>query len=138
MEYIINTGNFYLNIKPKVFEEDVSLPVNTIMEVTVQSDGFSAQAAMDIDIKELARFAVDLNNIYETLAGEARIEEPYGMHMYLSFIGNGRGHIAVKGYLYKNSGIGNGQTLEFENDIDQTYLKKFSSDLFNACKKYIK
>lgn len=137
MEHILSAKNFYLNINPKTFEEEVRLSNNTIMEVTVQSDGFSAKASMDIGIKELAKFALDLTHIYETLSGEARIEEPYGMHMYLSFAGDGIGHIAVKGYLYKNNGIGNEQTLEFENDIGQTYLGKFSYGLFNACKKYM-
>lgn len=136
MEYIIHFEDFFLKIKVKVFLEDIRLSSNTIMEVTVQSDGFSATTTMDIDIKELAKFALDLTHICEILSGEARIEEPYGMHMYLSFIGNGRGHIAVKGYLHKNNCVGNEQILEFENDIDQTGLKKFSYDLFNDCKKY--
>ncbi len=107
------------------------------MEVTVQSDGFCAGAAMDIDVKELAKFAAALTRIYETLSGEARIEEPYGAHMYLSFTGNGRGHMAVKGYLQKGDRVGNFQSLAFENDIDQTDLKSFSHDLFHVCKKYL-
>jgi len=137
MEYCLNSENFCLHIKLKVFEEDIRLPANTSMEAAVQSDGFSATAAMDIDIRELAKFAADLSRIYETLSGEARIEEPYGRHLYLSFTGDGRGHIAVKGYLEKGSRAGHIQSLEFENEIDQTYLKGFSRDLFFACEPYM-
>lgn len=137
MEYQLNAENFLLAINPKVFEEDIQLSSNTILEVTIQSDGFSANTTMDIDIKEFAKFALNLTHIYETLSGEARIEEPYGLHMYMSFIGNGRGHIAIKGYLHKGNGTGNEQSLEFENDIDQTYLKNFCYALLCDYKKYL-
>lgn len=137
MEYQLNGENFLLIINPKVFEEDIRLPSNTALEVIVQSNGFSAHTAMDIDIKEFAKFALDLNHIYETLSGEARIEEPYGVRMYISFIGNGRGHIAVKGFLHREDGAGNEQRLEFENEVDQTCLKNFSCALLRDCKKYL-
>ncbi len=137
MNFTLNSENFSLKIKLNIFEEDVLLPSNTAMEVTVESDGFCACAVMDVDVKELAKFAADLTCIYETLAGEARIEEPYGAHMYLSFMGNGRGHIGVKGCLQKDSRAGNVQSLTFENHMDQTDLKRFSYELFHACKKYL-
>ncbi len=137
MEFVLNSENFSLKMKLTVFEGDILFPSNTAMEVAVQSDGFSASATLDIDVKELAKFAVDLARIYETLSGEARIEEPYGAHMYLSFMGDGRGHIGVKGYLQKDSRAGNVQSLTFENHMDQTDLKRFSYDLFHACKKYL-
>ncbi len=137
MDFTLNSENFSLKIKLNIFEEDVLLPSNTAMEVAVESDGFCASAAMDIDVKELAKFAADLIRIYETLSGEARIEEPYGAHMYLSFMGDGRGHIGVKGCLQKGSPVGNFQSLAFENEMDQTDLKSFSHELFLACKKYL-
>jgi len=137
MEYSLHSENFCLQIRLKVFEEDLRLPTNTSMEVSVRSDGFSAKAAMDIDIRELAKFAADLSRIYETLSGEARIEEPYGTHMYLSFAGDGRGHIAVKGYLERGSRVGHLQSLEFENGIDQTCLREFRRGLFHACEPYM-
>lgn len=137
MEYQLKSENFLLTINPKVFEEDIYLPSNTILEVTIQSDGFSAHTTMDIDIKEFSKFALDLTHLYETLSGEARIEEPYGLHMYMLFVGNGNGHIAIKGYLHKETRIGNEQNLEFENDIDQTYLKNFCYALLNDYKKYL-
>lgn len=136
MKHILKSEKFVLNIVPEIFEGDIKYSSNTIMEIKVQSDGFSANTTMDIDIKQFAKFSADLCGIYETLSGEARIEEPYGMHMYLCFAGNGRGHITIKGYLHKGDGTGN-QSLEFENDIDQTYLKEFCYDLKNSYSKYL-
>ncbi len=133
----MKAANFMLSMSPDIFESDLSYPSNTIMKVMVESGGFSANATMDIDVRELARFAFDLTKIYETLSGEARIEEPYGMHMYILFVGNGRVHIAVKGYFHKGNRVGNEQVLEFENDIDQTCLKEFGCDLFSAYGKYM-
>ena len=137
MEYQINTEKFLLAIKPKVFTGDILCFSNTLLDVTVQSDGFSANTTMDINIKEFAKFAMGLTHIYETLSGEARIEEPYGRHMYISFIGNGRGQIAIKGSLNRENCNGNEQSLKFENDIDQTCLKYFSHALLNDYKQYL-
>ncbi len=137
MEHSITSKNFCLHIKLNVFEEDFFLPVNTSMEVTAQSDEFFARAMMDIDIRGLAKFAADLSRLYKTLSGEAWIEEPYGTHMYLSFTGDGRGHIAVKGYLEKGNRAGHIQSLEFENEIDQTCLEIFSRGLYHACEPYM-
>ena len=136
MEHTLKSEDFILKILPKIFESDITYSSNTIMEVTVQSKGFLANTSMDIDIKQFAKFSVDLCKIYETLSGEAKIEEPYGMHMYLSFVGNGRGHIAIKGCLYKGDSAGS-QSLEFDNDIEQTYLKEFCYNLKNSYRKYL-
>lgn len=129
MEHIICTGDFSLKFKLRVFEEDIQLSSNTLLEVCVKSNGFSGCSTMDIDIKEFIQFASDLNRIYETLTGEARIEEPYGIHMYIAFHGDGRGHITVKGYLHDVDCIGNEHRLEFENCIDQTCIKDFCYNL---------
>ncbi len=136
MEHLICTETFILRFKLRIFEEDIHLPSNTMLEVFVKSNGFSGCSTMDIDIKEFAEFSSDLNRIYETLSGEARVEEPYGVHMYISFQGDGRGHIAVKGYLHSGDGIGNEHSLEFENCIDQTCLKDLCQDLQTSYSKY--
>ena len=137
MAHLIKTEQFALEISTNIFESDIALPSNTIMDVIVESDGFIGNASMDIDAKELAKFAHDLEKLYEKLSGEARIEEPYGLHMYISFTGNGRGQIAVKGCLNKGNCIGSQQELQFENEIDQTVLKSFSADLVESYGKYI-
>lgn len=132
MEYILKTESFELSIKLKVFEDDIKYPNNTIMSIKVESNGFCANTNMDINIKDFAKFTVDLYKIYETLSGEAKIEEPYGMHMYLYFKGNGRGHISIKGYLTNC-----GQSLEFENNIEQTCLQEFCYNLKQIYCKYL-
>lgn len=86
---------------------------------------------MDIDIKDLARLGRDLCRIYDTLQGNARLEEPYGQHMYISFVGNNSGHISIKGCLHKGNRIGLEQVLEFENDVDQTSLRSFYLELLD-------
>jgi hypothetical protein len=130
-------NNFILSINPQIFEDDINYCSNTIMEVKVESDGFSARTTMDVDVKELAKFADDLCRLYENLSGEARIEEPYGMHMYISFKCCIGGHIKVKGYLHKGNKVGNEQSLEFENDIDQTCLREFCYDIQSSYCRYL-
>ena len=85
MKHIIETENFFVCIEPEIFETDINLPTNTILKIDVRSDGFTASTTMDIDIKDLAKLGKDLCQIYETLQGNARLEEPYGQHMYMSF-----------------------------------------------------
>ena len=136
MEYQLNGENFLLIINPKVFEEDIRLPSNTALEVIVQSNGFSAHTAMDIDIKEFAKFALDLHHIYETLSGEARIEEPYGVRMYISFIGNGRVEAgnAASLALFRHAGFSEtGIRKEWLRLADGSYLP-FSIASFNSLK----
>lgn len=110
---------------------------NTILKIDVKSNGFTASTTMDIDIKDLAKLGKDLCQIYETLQGNARLEESYGQHMYMSFVGNNRGHIAIKGYLHKGDRIGSEQVLEFENDVDQTCLRPFYLELLSNYEKYL-
>lgn len=138
MEHQLKSDHFSFRIKLRIFQEDICLPSNTIMEVQVESDGFSANTTMDIDIKEFAKFALDLSRVYETLSGEARIEEPYGRHMYFRFVGNGRGHIAIDGYLQKENRVGNEQILKFENEIDQTALRDFCYELVSSYQQFLR
>lgn len=137
MEFILISENFKLELYPKVFMEDIEYPNNTAMAVAVQNDGFAGSATMDIGVKDLTKFATDLCQIYNDLSGEARIEEPYGLPMYLYFKGDGKGHIAVKGRLHNIRMTGNENTLVFEHNIDQTVLKPFCFSLLSACKEYV-
>jgi hypothetical protein len=137
VEHTLETETFALSIRPRIYDEDINCPINTIMDIKVESDEFSASTTMDIDIKDLAKFAFDLRELYENLVGEARIEEPYGVHQNVIFTGTGSGNIAVEGYLYKVNSTGNGQRLEFENDIAQTCLREFCYGLQTYYKKYL-
>lgn len=135
--HTLETENFSVCIEPEILEADTDLPINTLLKIEVRSDGFAANTTMDINIKDLAQFGYDLSQIQKTLQGDAALAEPYGKHMYLSFSGSGRGHIAVKGCLHKGSRAGWEQTLEFENDIDQTCLEAFSLELLSHYGKYL-
>lgn len=132
MSFTLRTDSFYISLSLRVFESDIQYPSNTIMDVEVESDGFSGKASMDIDVKAFAVFATNLNEIYQRLDGEARLEEPYGEKMYISFHGDGRGHINVSGRLCNMS-----QSLNFENEFDQTYLQVFACELKQAYSKYL-
>ena len=132
MSFTLRTDSFCISLNLKIFESDIQYPSNTIMDVEVESEGFSGKASMDIDVKEFAKFAANLYDIYDRLTGEARIAEPYGEQMYISFKGDGRGHIHVNGMLCN---IGN--ILKFENVFDQTYLQDFSYTLKTTYEKYL-
>jgi hypothetical protein len=133
-EHILNTENFRLLISLKIFEDDINSSSNTIMTVSVTSDGFFAKADMDIDIKEFAAFANKLSAVYESLSGTATIKEPYGHQKFISFNADKTGYITVKGFLCDD--LKNNE-LRFENNFDQTYLKPFSQQLCSAYSKYI-
>ncbi len=137
MVFLLESEEFILAIEPKVYKEDISNSCNTIMEVTVDSCGFSANASMHIDVEELAEFSAGLCKLYESLIGEVRIEEPYGMHMYLSFAGDGNGHIMVSGELHKKDDNDNLQTLTFSKNMDQTCLKVFCYSLNASLDSYL-
>ena len=136
VHHILDAEDFRLVLEPEIFEEDIQCPSNTILHVRVESGGFSACADMDVDVKELARFALDLRGLYETLSGTARIEEPYGMRMYIALTGIGLGHIAVKGFVRNWAQTGCNE-LTFENEFDQTFLKDFARELLEAYGKYL-
>ena len=136
MEHTMKSEKFSVAISPKIFNKDLEYLTNTILNVTVQSSGFSANAEMDIEIEEFAVFSEILKNIYDTLKGEAIITEPYG-DMYISFKGDGKGYIYVEGYLHNFNDLCGMQELRFENRFDQTYLKDFANDLYNSYKEYL-
>lgn len=133
---IIDTSQFKIKLQMNVFEADVAYPSNTIMTVAVDSDGFSAVTDMDVDIKQLIRFTDDLTELYNTLKGVAKIQEPYDMQQFIEFSGDGKGHIYISGKLNSFGQNGSTQELKFENSIDQTSLPKFISNLSDICCKY--
>lgn len=119
---VIETERFKLSLDFQVFDSDISYPANTILSVNVLSNGFSASATMDIDIMDVASFCVNLQKIYNSLSGEAKIQEPFGNRQYLLFSGDQKGHILISGVLNSNGANGFWQELKFENRIDQTHL----------------
>ena len=123
MVYKLETSSFSLLLKLKVFYSDIQYPTNTVLEIALHSGGFNGSTSMDIDIKEFKSFVCSLSDLYETLRGSAAITEPYGKQT-IRFSSDHAGHIHVSGMICNN-----GQSLQFENHFDQTFLKTFVSSL---------
>ena len=118
---IITTPTLSLSLDLTVTESDLTVPVNATLAVGVQAGGFSAVAPMDIDAKCLSEFCEGLKGIYDTLSGSAKISEPYG-ERYLSFSGDGKGHVEVSGYLYNRDRDEFYGEMSFETLTAQTVL----------------
>ena len=134
--YRIEADTFSLEFVPEIYEQDSAYPVNVRLRVKASSYGYSADTLMDVGVQGIAEFAVQLKNLYETLTGEARLEEPYSVHNYIEFIAKKGGHIRVMGRLNNKSAFGYTQEINFENEIDQTYLKSFIDQLLADFSKY--
>ena len=95
-----------------------------------------ADTFMDVGVQGIAEFALQLKDLYETLSGEARLEEPYSVHNYIEFVAKTGGHIRVMGRLNNKSAFGYTQEINFENEIDQTYLRDFVNRLLADFGRY--
>ncbi len=125
-----------MEIFPEIHEQDLAYPVNVYLGVRVSSYGYSADTFMDVGVQGIVEFAVQLKDLYESLSGEARLEEPYSVHNYIEFIAETGGHIRVMGRLNNKSAYGYTQEINFENEIDQTYLREFVNRLLADFGKY--
>ena len=122
--YRLVTNDFVLEMELEVFETDIDLPVNSILNIKVESNGFTASTTMDIDVKEFHRFAHELLNVYNSLHGSAILKETYGNN-FIMFKAISNGHIHVNGITDNHCRNGYEQELKFENEFDQSYLKDF-------------
>ena len=134
--FSIESPDFTLRLQFKVFESDISYPVNTELTVFVESDGFAACTQIDTDIKQIRSFVKDLSAMYSKFHGSAKIQEPYGYQQYISFSGDHTGHIIIRGELHSIGRPDHRHTLQFENDVDQTYLPSFINALTAFCRQY--
>lgn len=132
MEFKLESHSFSLLLKAKVFCSDMYN--NTLLEITLNSDGFSACTTMDIDFNEFKNFAVKINDLYETLRGNAAITEPYGEQI-IHFSADEKGCINVSGILHSCGKNGHYQSLKFENSFDQTFLRPFAVSLKETFKQ---
>ena len=127
---LLEAENFNLSLDFQVLESDIAYPSNTILSICVSSSGFSASTTMDIDIKAFCNFCNELEIVYNTLKGSAKIQEAYG-NQYILFSGARLGYIMISGFLDSQGANGFGQELKFENCIDQTYFSSFLKRLTN-------
>jgi hypothetical protein len=137
LNYNIKTENFLLELELEIFESDISVsPSNTILKLGVKSFGFSGDAEFDINIKDFVVFVENLQKIYNSLNGNAKLEEVYGTQ-YINFSADGKGHIFVTGFISQII-LDYNQELKFSNEIDQTVLKEFVDKLSDIYTKYKK
>ena len=94
--YILKTNDFTLEFELKVFDKDVNIPTNSILNIKINSDNFGAITTMDIDIKMFQKFAKELFDVYTTLKGWAELKETYGNN-FIIFKAMPNGHIYVNG-----------------------------------------
>ncbi len=120
--YQITTDTFDLQIGTTVYWEDIDLPINTILQISLCSCGFSAQTTVDTSAALLSRFATELKTLYTTLSGSAKLSAPYSED-HLLFSALSGGHIQIQGILHRDGEFSH--TLTFENQFDQTYLQNF-------------
>jgi len=94
--------------------------------VTVKAGVFSGQYTCDLDGGAFSRFASELRELHRTLKGTAEFSS-YEEQIELSLVGDGLGHVAVKGEAMDIAGTGN--MLRFHLEIDQTELQPLLRDL---------
>ena len=121
--HILETDNLKLTIEY----------IDVFLQVQVESPFFSVGVAqMLIDFNDFKKFYSDLNKLYDTLKGTAKIEDLH-KDQYIEFKVNKRGHILIEGCLkysnYNNSDLY--YKLNFEYSFEQTYLQKFVKGLIN-------
>lgn len=95
-------------------------------EIEVQCDGWRGKFHADFMHGELARFAEQLEELYQALQSHA-ILNPIEAPLKLTFVGNGKGHIEVTGTAQTN--WVSGTRLEFFLNIDQTFLPSIAQKL---------
>jgi hypothetical protein len=97
-------------------------------EAEIKAGKFSGRATLWLDLSDFARFITSAQSLYNTLEGEARFET---IESQIGFLlkGDGKGHIALTGFLLDRCGDGN--ELRFTLDFDQTMLPKTISEIEN-------
>lgn len=132
--YTIKTteNEFSLEIIFAIYDTDENLQLGTMI-IHVVSGNFSANTSMDVSAYEVAEFARNLYHLYEHLSGTATLKEAFSDENQIEFCAKGRGYIQAKGRLTEY-----GQTLIFDNEFDQTYLKEFATSLYHDYKQYLK
>ena len=123
------------SIKTKDFILDFTPGVDSIL-IEVHCYGFSGLSCFDAEDFLIADFALQLKDMYEKLEGVAKIQDLYETDSYIEFAAQKTGHVLIKGIII-NGKCKHTQQLTFEYDVDQTYLKKFVSELVTDYSKYV-
>jgi hypothetical protein len=108
---------------------EVTGPTGETANVRVVSGIWSGDFRWHFHKGELHRFAQELDQLYRALSGAAKLI-PMEPNLELEMIGDGKGHIAVKGRA--RAEFGTGTHLTFRLDVDQTDLPNIVKSLFAA------
>ena len=132
--YTIRTteNGFLLEISFTIYDTDEAYLFGTMI-IHVVSGDFSATTSMDVSANKVAEFARDLYHLYDHLSGTAILKEAFSEESHIEFCAKERGYIQMKGKLTEGF-----QTLIFNNEFNQTYLKGFATDLYQDYKQYLK
>lgn len=123
MIYRIEKEDFRLDLEMDKWydNEPGNAYINEELTIRVASEGFSGYTTVDFDTGDFEIFLNELQKLQETLSGKAELKEPYNSETFLEFEGDGRGHIHISGSITGRNGDWI-QELNFENEIDQTFL----------------
>ena len=106
------------------------LKQSTNSSVTVHAEihvgGFTGQTDLWLDVSDFLRLAPPLQQLYKSLAGEARFET---IENQIAFVikGDSKGHMRLSGHLLDRCGDGN--KLQFHIAFDQTLLRHSLKEL---------
>ena len=89
--------------------------------VTIKVDGFEASISPYFQLPDLSEFCRQLSLLHKTLSGAASLL-PIEGQFSMELSGNGRGNISAKGIALYHASYGS--RLEYEFELDQTYLKE--------------
>ncbi len=101
-------------------------PYNTLFDLRVQSmDGrFTGVGDFECDIKQIAQFASELEEMYDLKRDSVKLESLIGYDQEIEFIMQKTGQITVYGTITNFT-----HSMEFEFEADQTALPPFIRQL---------
>jgi hypothetical protein len=86
---------------------------------TVHAGKFQGTADLYLEARDLMSFGQPLESLYRTLKGEAALDT-IESQISLKLVGDGKGHVELRGTLFDR--CGNGNMLKFVLQYDQTLL----------------
>lgn len=114
-----NIGSSHLKIKPTVLNTSEGW---FQADVEINLDNFNGKIEAFFENTDLLRFHSQLVKLNKTLKGKAELT-PLEEQFSLSITGDGLEHLNVEGYAYEQAS--HGSCLNFEFELDQTYLYEF-------------
>jgi hypothetical protein len=89
------------------------------VDIRVHAGGFRGKVSATIITSELTKFLSELRPLFETLSGSAELSTMENQ-LGLKLVGDGKGHVQLRGEVSDQPGIGN--RLHFHLEFDQSQL----------------